>query len=152
MSRSRPQPLPRPGLDPINTAAAALAVFRAATSRPYTDQIIILPVDSDRVARTIVVINEVGDADAIVECVHVVATASAHHGLDTIICGSARRTAGVVPDDFDRWFDAWTTAEELGVEILDWIVFSACNACSVPEVFGVAPPTGWCGLQSSLRH
>ena len=116
---------PRAGIDPVDTAAAALAVIQLAMHRPRSDETIALVLDDDHRGRTVVVVDGTDDPDAVLDVVERVAESIAATGRD----GVPRRgldPAGRRPDpgDDDRWLEASDIADDAGVELLEWFVIA----------------------------
>ena len=64
---------PRAGVDPIDGAAAALAVVALAMRHPPVDETIALDLDPDRRGRTVVVVDGTSDPDSVLDVVERVA-------------------------------------------------------------------------------
>lgn len=126
---------PRGGVDPIDSAAAALAVIRLAVHHPLQHETIALVLDGEHRGRTIVVVDGTHDLDAMIEVVERMAEASAEAGpYGSLVIASVRPGVGPQVGDDERWLEASDLADELGVELLEWFVISD----------DTGPTTAWC--------
>ena len=115
--------LPRAGVDPVDTAAAALSVIRLAMAQPLRPETIVLVLDGDRRGRTVVVVDGTDEADAVLEVVERLAGSIAEAGHDAaLVVATVRPGGSPLPGDDDRWLEASELAEEVGVELLEWFV------------------------------
>ena len=117
--------LPRAGLDPVDTAAAALSVVRLALRHPLQPETVVLVLDEERRGRTVVVVDGTDDADAVLEVVERLAGSLAeagHHGA--LVVATVRPAGGLLDDDGDRWLEASDLAERLGIELVEWFVIT----------------------------
>jgi hypothetical protein len=126
---------PRAGIDPIDSAADALAVIRLAITRPLRSEVIVLVLDGDRRGRTIVIVDDTDDPDAVVEVVERLAESLAGAvGAGALVVATVRPAGGPLDGDDARWLQATELAERVGVELLEWFVISD----------DLGPPTAWC--------
>ncbi len=126
---------PRAGIDPVDSAAAALAVIRLAVTRPLQSEVIVLVLDGDRRGRTIVVVDGTDEPDAVLEVVERLADSLVSaEGDAALVVASVRPGGGPLDGDEDRWLEATELAEQAGVELLEWFVISD----------DTGPPTAWC--------
>ncbi len=127
--------LPRAGIDPVDSADAALAVIRLAVTRPMRSEVVVLVLDGDRRGRTVVIVDGTDEPDAVVEIVERLAESLVDaQGAAAIVVASVRPGGGQLDDDADRWLEASDAAEQAGVELLEWFVISD----------DLGPPTAWC--------
>ena len=73
---------PRAGVDPVDSAAAALAVIRLAMHRPARSETIAVVLGDDQRGRSIVVVDGTDDPDAVVAVVERLADTIAVSGRD----------------------------------------------------------------------
>lgn len=130
---------PRGGVDPVDSADAALAVIRLAISRPLRSETIALVLESDLRGRTIVIVDGTEEPDSLLEVVERLVEAMASSSADVakdgcLILATVRPDGGPEPDDGDRWLEASELAELAGVELLEWFVIST----------DTGTPTAWC--------
>lgn len=126
---------PRAGIDPVDSASAALAVLRLAVTRPLRSEVIVLVLDGERRGRTIVVVDGTEEPDAVIEVVERLADSLVSaQGDAALVVASVRPGGGPLDGDEDRWIEATELAEQAGVELLEWFVISD----------DTGPPTAWC--------
>lgn len=126
---------PRAGIDPVDSADAALAVIRLAVTRPMRSEVVVLVLDGDRRGRTVVIVDGTDEPDAVVEIVERLAGSLVDaQGAAAIVVASVRPGGGPLDGDGDRWLEASEAAEQAGVELLEWFVISD----------DLGPPTAWC--------
>ena len=126
---------PRAGVDPIDTAPAALAVVQLAMHRPARSETIAIVLGDDCRGRSIVVVDGTDDPDSVLAVVERLADTIAVTGRDgALVVASIRPGCGPVPGDVDRWLEASDIAEGAGVDLLEWFV--------IDGVAGVG--TAWC--------
>ena len=120
---------PRGGVDPVDSADAALAVIRLAISRPLRSETIALLLESDLRGRTIVIVDGTEEPDSLLEVVERLVEAMASSSADVatdgcLVLATVRPDGGPEPGDGDRWLEASELAELAGVELLEWFVIS----------------------------
>lgn len=126
---------PRAGIDPVDSADAALTVIRLAVTRPMRSEVVVLVLDGDRRGRTVVIVDGTDEPDAVVEIVERLAGSLVDaQGAAAIVVASVRPGGGPLDGDGDRWLEASEAAEQAGVELLEWFVISD----------DLGPPTAWC--------
>ena len=126
---------PRAGIDPVDSADAALAVIRLAVTRPMRSEVVVLVLDGDRRGRTVVVVDGTDEPDAVVEIVERLAGSLVDaEGAAALVVASVRPGGGPLDGDADRWLEASEAAEQAGVELLEWFVISD----------DLGAPTAWC--------
>ena len=114
---------PRAGVDPVDSAPAALAVIQLAMRLPATSETIAVVLDEDLRGRTVVVVDGTDDPDSVVAVVERLADTIAVSGRDgALVVASIRPGRGPVPGDLDRWLEASEIAEDAGVDLLEWFV------------------------------
>ena len=137
---------PRAGVDPIDSAAAALAVVAMAMRHPPTDEIIALVLDPDRRGRTVVVVDGTESPDAVLDVVERVAGSIAAAGrTGCLVVATVRPGGGPVDGDDERWLEASDLADDVGVDLLEWFVVAgdtpsvAANAWCPRDLIGEVP-------------
>jgi len=130
---------PRGGVDPVDSADAALAVIRLAISRPLRSETIALVLEDDLRGRTIVVVDGTDEPDSLLDVVEHLVESMACSMADVptecyLVLATVRPGGGPEPGDGDRWLEASDLAELAGVELLEWFVIST----------DTGPPTAWC--------
>jgi hypothetical protein len=114
---------PRAGIDPVESAPAALAVIQLAMHVPPTDETIALVLDDDHRGRTIVIVDGTEQPDSLLDVVERLVDSIATSGHDgALVVASIRPGCGPLDDDGDRWLEASELAEAAGVELLEWFV------------------------------
>ena len=114
---------PRAGIDPVESAPAALAVIQLAMHLPPTDETIALVLDDDHRGRTIVVVDGTDHPDSVLDVVERLVDSIATSGRDgALVVASIRPDGGPLEDDGDRWLEASELADAAGVELLEWFV------------------------------
>lgn len=138
--------LPRAAVDPIDGPAPALAVVDLALHRPLRHETIALVLDGDRRGRTIVIVDGTDEPDAVLEVVERVADSIAASGRPgCLVVATVRPGGGPLEGDDDRWLEASSLADDLGVELLEWFVIGgdqpsvAANATCPRDLLGEAP-------------
>jgi len=137
---------PRAGVDPIDSAAAALAVVALAMRHPPVEEIIALVLDPDRRGRTVVVVDGTSDPDAVLDVIERVAGSIAAAGrTGCVVLAMVRPGGGPVDGDDDRWLEASDLADDVGVDLLEWFIIAgdapsiAANAWCPRDLLGEAP-------------
>jgi hypothetical protein len=138
--------LPRAAIDPIDSAATALAVVELAMRRPLTAETIALVLDEDRRGRTVVVVDGTAEPDALLDVVDRVAGSIAATGrTGAIVVASVRPGGGPLDDDDERWLEASDLADDVGVELVEWFVITgvtpsvAARAWCPRDLLGESP-------------
>ena len=117
---------PRAGIDPIDSAAVALAVIGLAMRHPPIHETIALVLDPDRRGRTVVVVDGTAEPDAVLDVVERVAGSIAAAGrTGCVVVATVRPGGGPIEGDDDRWLEASDLADDLGVDLLEWFVIPA---------------------------
>ena len=137
---------PRAGIDPIDSAAVALAVIGLAMRHPPIDETIALVLDPDRRGRTVVVVDGTAEPDAVLDVVERVAGSIAAAGrTGCVVVATVRPGGGPIDGDDDRWLEASDLADDLGVDLLEWFVIPAdtpsiaAHAWCPRDLLGEAP-------------
>jgi hypothetical protein len=141
MSRPRPShPVPRGGIDPIRSAADALAVL--ALGAPYGHDTIMIPLDTERRGSSVIVVNDTVEADALFQVIDVcIAVSRRIPDLDALILASSRPEGGARPDDVHRWLEASDQCHAGGLVLVEWFVLGRSGPQCPRELFG--SPARW---------
>jgi len=127
--------VPRAGRDVIDGATPALAVIGLAMARPLVAETLGIVLDAQRRGSSIVVVDGTVWPDAFFDVVERLADAIALSGeLGGLVLATIRPGGGLLPDDGDRWMEASSIAELVGVELVEWFVIGD----------GGGPPDVWC--------
>lgn len=133
--------LPRAGLDTIADARTAFATLAMAVHRPLRSETIVLLLDEARRGRTIVVVTDTDDPDAVIEVVECITQGVGCEHFGAIVVGTVRpdEPAGrPPPGDVDRWLEMSEIASLAGVELLEWFVIGRSVTCP-RDALGEAP-------------
>ncbi len=138
--------VPRANVDPIDGAAAALAIVDLAMHHPPTDETIAVVLDADRRGRTIVIVDGTTNPDSVLDVVERVAGSIAATGRPgCVVLATIRPGGGPLDGDDERWLEASELADDVGVELLEWFVVSgdtpsiAAHAWCPRDLLGEAP-------------
>ena len=126
---------PRAGIDPVESAPAALAVIRLAMHLPPTHETIAVVLDDDHRGHTIVVVDGTEHPDSVLDVVERLADSIVASGRDgSLVVASIRPGRGPLEGDGDRWLEASDLADAAGVELLEWFVVDGAPGAG----------TAWC--------
>lgn len=126
---------PRAGIDPVESAPAALAVIQLAMRLPPTNETIALVLDDDHRGRTIVVVDGTEHPDSVLDVVERLVDSIVASGRDgSLVLASIRPDRGPLEGDGDRWLEASELADAAGVELLEWFVIDGAPGSG----------TAWC--------
>lgn len=126
---------PRAGIDPVESAPAALAVIQLAMHLPPTNETIALVLDDDHRGRTIVVVDGTEHPDSVLDVVERLVDSIVASGRDgSLVLASIRPDRGPLEGDGDRWLEASELADAAGVELLEWFVIDGAPGSG----------TAWC--------
>jgi len=115
--------VPRAGRDVIDGATPALAVIGLAMARPLVPQTVAVVLDAQRRGSSVVVVDGTVLPDALFDVVERLADAIAISGeAGGLVVASIRPNGALLPDDGDRWMEASSIAELVGVELVEWFV------------------------------
>lgn len=120
--------LPRAGLDPIDSAAAA-DLLAHAIQRPFRHETIVLLLDAERRGISVVVVDATSDPDSVVEIVELLASPGVGDGrVGAMVVGTVRSDEGTssvdaeLGHDVERWMELSEIADQSGVELIEWFV------------------------------
>lgn len=140
MSRSPlvPSPhVPRAYLDPVGSAAEALAVIHLAMRSPLVPELVAFMLDTDGRGGHIVAVSDVDDDDAVLRVVDLMCRVAAdHERLCSLVVASVRPHGGADGVDARRWRDADRLAADHGIELVEWFVISPDGAECPRELAG----------------
>ena len=131
-------PVPRGGIDPIQSADDALAVL--ALGAPYGHDTIVILLDSDRCGSSVMVVTDSADPDAlfyVIDCC--IGVTRQHPAIDAVILASSRPDGDAEPDDIHRWLEASDQCRAGGLELVEWCVLGRSGPqcprqlCGEPE-------------------
>ena len=137
--------LPRAGVDPIDSATAALAIVAMAMRRPPVDETIALVLDADRRGRTVVVIDGTSTRRRARRRRTRRRIDRRRRRTGCLVLATVRPGGGPVDVDDDRWLEASDLADDVGVDLLEWFVIAgdapsiAANAWCPRELVGEEP-------------
>lgn len=125
--------LPRAGVDLIGDGATAFAMLALSIHRPLRDETILLLLDETHCGRTIVVVTDTTQPDAVLEVVECITHSAPTDGLAAIVVGSVRPdddgSDAVEEADVDRWLEMSEIADSSGIELLEWFVIGRSVRC-----------------------
>jgi len=125
--------LPRAGVDLIGDGATAFAMLSLSIHRPLRDETILLLLDETHCGRTIMVVTDTTEPDAVLEVVEYITHSAPTDGLAAIVVGSVRPVDdGSDADeeaDVDRWLEMSEIADAAGVDLLEWFVIGRSVRC-----------------------
>jgi hypothetical protein len=146
MSRNRSfHPVPRGGIDPIRSAADALAVL--ALAAPYGHDTIAILLDGQRRGSSILIVDDTVDDDAIftvIDTCVAVSRRTREHGapvFDGLILASSRPDGDATADDVPRWLEASDQCRAGGLELVEWFVLGRSGVGVPRAMFG--EPERW---------
>lgn len=132
--------VPRGGIDPIRSAADALAVL--ALGAPYGHDTIVILLDTDRCGSSVMVVTDTVGPDAlfrVIDCC--IGVTAQHPTLDALIVASSRPDGDAEPDDIHRWLEASDQCRAGGLELVEWFVLGRSGPTCPRQLFG--EPERW---------
>jgi hypothetical protein len=134
--------LPRAGVDPIHSAADALAVISVAMHDPLAPEIIAVLLDHEHRGVSVFVVTGTTHPDALFDVLHVIVNAAGPADvLGAVVLASVRSDGGLEPSDGDRWLDADAILDECGIELIEWFVIDETSVSLPREATG--QPARW---------
>ena len=132
--------LPRARIDPITDGASALRLVRAAVATPTRAETLVVLLDDEHRGLTIVSVDGTDQPDHVLEVIECFTRPElVESGVGAIIVASVRPSDECArADDADRWFELCDTAEQAGVELLEWFVIGRSVRCP-RDLVGVPP-------------
>jgi hypothetical protein len=105
----------------------ALAVLRLARHHPARHETIVLLLDGERRGLGLIVVAGTDHPDAVITVVDRVCDPAVHDGRVSSVVVASVRPADV--HDPERWMELAWSAEQHGVELLEWFVDDAVVSC-----------------------
>lgn len=127
---------PRAG-DVLNERSTQLLIEQCV-HRPLRHETIIIPLDTQHRAFTILCIADTTYPDAEVEVVDFFSPISAEHNPHLVVA-TVRPAANVDGRDIDRWLEMSEIAYRAGTELLEWWVVSERGFWSPRDQLGETP-------------
>lgn len=123
--------IPRALIDPIDSAADALALINVTMSQPPQSDTIALLLDHERRGLTVFTVTGTTHPDAMFDLIDIIVHASnqGDSRLGGLILASIRPDGGIEPSDVDRWLEASDITELGGLELVEWFVVGNVTAC-----------------------
>ena len=148
--RSARRHSPRGGVDPLECAEDALAVFLSA-ARPYDHEVLAILLDPDAIGDQVIVITGTTDPDSVIEVGRAVAAAASRspRPFRWLVLASGRPDSGTLPGDVDRWLEVDSLVAASGIELVDWFVIGPAGPECPRELFG--EPSRWPPVPDSNR-
>ncbi len=141
MSRNRRfHPVPRGGIDPIQSPDDALAVL--ALAAPYGHDTIVITLDDDRRGSSVVIVSDTIERDALFDVIDFFASAVASEPtIRALIVASSRPDDDLDVDDVHRWMVASDLCRAGGLELIEWFVLGRSGPRCPRELCG--EPARW---------
>jgi hypothetical protein len=140
MSRNRFHPVPRGGIDPIQSADDALAVL--ALAAPYGHDTIVIALDDERRGSSVVIVSDTVERDALFDVIDIFARAAVSEPtIQALIVASSRPDDDIDVDDVHRWLEASDLCRAGGLELIEWFVLGRSGPRCPRELFG--EPARW---------
>ena len=139
-----PAPLPRGGVDPIDSAEVALALLRAVRQLPPAAETIAFLLDDARRGQgAIVVVSDTRAPDDVVDVVEMVGRAAADRvasgAVSGLVVASCRPVDGLLDGDAGRWCLLSDLAEWHGLTLVEWLVLGVDGPRCPRELCGEPP-------------
>ena len=140
--------VPRGGIDPIQSAADALAVL--ALGAPYGDDTIVILLDADRCGTSVMVVTDTIGPDALFRVIDCCIGVSAQYSgapkkpgavFDAVILASSRPDGDAEPDDVHRWLEASDQCRAGGLKLVEWFVLGRSGPTCPRQLVG--EPERW---------
>lgn len=136
-------PPPRGGVDPVDGARSALALFAAAIDRPLLPQMLVVFLDERGLGTRLMIVDNVhgpGVAACVAEAACNIALAEIPDAV-TLVMASVRPGGGVQADDVDQWLEASAVTDSYGLRLVEWYVISELGCCCPRDLIG--EPERW---------
>jgi hypothetical protein len=132
--------VPRGGIDPIRSAADALAVL--ALAAPYGHDTIVILLDAEHRGSSILIVSDTDDLDAMFQVLdRCLAATRDRQEIVGLVLASSRPTGEVEPDDIHRWLEASDQCAAAGLELVEWFVLGRRGPQCPRSLFG--EPERW---------
>lgn len=138
-----PSSVPRAGIDPITSAAQALALFRCVRHLPpVPETLAFLLDDAGRGQGTVVQVTDTIGPDDVVDVVELIGRAAADRVADGVVSGlvvaTCRPRDGLLEDDDTRWRILSDLAEAHGLLLIEWFVLGSIGTACPRDLCGEA--------------
>lgn len=136
---------PRARLDPILSAADAMAVFSRQMSRPLCDETLVMFLDAKRCGSTLVTVSDTAEPFCVVDVAEAMALCATENAeVEALVIASVRPGGGLLPGDDDLWLEAADVVDLCGLILIDWLVIGRHGTHSPRRELGL--PSRWtCG-------
>jgi len=136
---------PRARIDPIFSAADAMAVFALQMSRPLRHETLVMFLDAERHGSTLVTVSDTTDPFCIVDVAEAMALSAAENvEVDALVIASIRPGGTLLAGDDDLWLEAADVVDACGLVLIDWLIVGRNGTQSPREQLGM--PSRWrCG-------
>jgi hypothetical protein len=137
--------LPRARLDPIYSAAEAMAIFAAQMTKPLRPETLVMYLDDAGRGSTLVTVTGTDDPFQIVEIAETMAlSGNSHPNVCGLVLASVRPGGRVLPGDDELWLEAADVVADIGLVLVDWLIIGRDGTVSPRELLGM--PSRWpCG-------
>lgn len=127
------RPLPRAGIDRIDTLERALDLLANIASCPLVPETLVIGLDPGLRGRSILVVDGTLHPDALLEAVDTVIGSRRGRPPSTagesLLAATVRPGGHVFDSDVDRWLEASWATDAVGVELLEWFVIGDGITC-----------------------
>ena len=132
--------VPRAGIDPIVSAAEALAVLHLSVTLPCRNETLAMFLDVNDCGTVLVNVADTGDPLHIVEVGETMAIAATNSAEITgLVLASVRPYHGLLPGDDELLLHVNDVVSECGMLLMDWFVIGADGDHSLFQEFGIPP-------------
>ena len=137
--------LPRARLDPIYSAAEAMAIFAAQMTKPMRAETLVMYLDDAGRGSTLVTVTGTDDPFQIVDIAEAMAlSGSSSPDVCGLVLASVRPGGCVLPGDDELWLEAADVVDDIGLTLVDWLIIGRDGTVSPRELLGM--PSRWpCG-------
>jgi len=137
--------LPRARLDPIYSAAEAMAIFAAQMTKPLRAETLVMYLDDAGRGSTLVTVTGTDDPFQIVEIAETMAlSGSSSPDVTGLVLASVRPGGCILPGDDELWLEAADVVDDVGLILVDWLIIGRDGTVSPRELLGM--PSRWpCG-------
>ena len=133
---------PRGGIDPVRSAADAMAVFGTQITRPLAAETLVMFLGDDRRGTQLITVGGTDRREQLVEIVEVMAQAAGRvPEIAGLVLATVRPGGEMVAADTDLWLEAADMAEQCGIELIDWLLVTRHGVVSPREQLGM--PSRW---------
>ena len=141
-----PRSVPRAGIDPITSAAPALALFRCVRHLPPVAETLAFLVDDTWCGQgALVQVTDTVGPDDVVDVVEMIGRAAADRivagTVSGLVIASCRPRDGLLADDEARWCVLSDLAESHGLVLVEWFVLGTAGVLCPRDLCG--DPARW---------